>query len=113
MEQTLSAAPDGFRVAVDRPYHKHKLDGFRVHLGPLETADATRYDNSVTTKNKGGGLTETLTWNVSRYEEPYAVCSYTATTLVLVRPLKGYSSCEVKSTSAPSGLLRMQFASCR
>lgn len=113
MEQSLQDAPQGFSVTVDRPYHKHKLDGFRVQLGPIDTADATPYDKMATKHGADGGSTETLTWNVSKLETPYAVCSYTATTLVLVRPLMGYQECKVVSTSAPSGLLRMQSATCR
>ncbi len=113
MTQTLTQVPADFEVAVDRPYHKHTLEGFRVQMGPLETADATRYDQHTNRRDSRGGQVETLTWKLAAYETPYAVCAYRATTLVLVRPLSGYSECQVVSKAAPSGLLRIESASCR
>ena len=112
-EQKLDTAPDGFTVTTATPYPKHELTGFRVNLGPVEVSDATINDKASSKRDARGGLTETLTWNVAQYESAYAICLYRATTQALVRPLTGYRECTVVSTAAPSGLLKMQSASCR
>ncbi|WP_431288284.1 STY0301 family protein [Roseateles chitinivorans] len=112
-EQKLDQVPEGFTVTTSTPYPRHELTGFRVNLGPVDVSDATINDKASNKRDARGGRTETLTWNVAQYEDAYAICLYRATTQALVRPLAGYRECTVISTAAPSGLLKMQSASCR
>lgn len=83
---------------------KHILTSFRVNLGNSGASNGAIYDNRLLTKDPFGEERETLSWNLLTLVEPYIICGYSGTSIVLTRGVTGFSSCQVtnqKKRTAP------------
>ncbi len=95
------------------PHPVLQLDGFRINVGhPDRLAQVTDYKRAVKRDAKGV-TTETLSWNVSRLRDAYAVCVYRSTTQTLIRSLAGYQECKQVSSTFGDGMLQLDSASCK
>ncbi|ANH69645.1 hypothetical protein ABE85_22410 [Mitsuaria sp. 7] len=114
-DQSLASVPVGWEATTagsDRT--QHQLTGFAVNGGPAGSPDGEIYDKMEERKDGKGGATQTLRWNLEGFSEGrIAVCSYFRTRVELVRPLDGYSSCEVVYKRSKNGAFQMASASCR
>lgn len=90
---------------------QHALNGIRVNFGPLQgAADGAIYDRRTLKKGESGEEIETLSWDLRGLHDPYLVCSYFGTSVVLTRSLAGLSRCEAVSVRT-SGITRFQVRS--
>lgn len=92
---------------------RHVLTGFTINLGPVSKSDGAIYDDLHEKKDGKGGVTETATWKVGALEDAHAVCAYHRTSVVLVRPLKGYTECRMVQERKRDSAFRMKEAGCR
>ncbi|MBO9685448.1 STY0301 family protein [Roseateles chitosanitabidus] len=111
--QTAQDVPAGWQSVVDQPVAVHVLQGFRINLGPLDTADGDVPDDTVEKGDGKGGKRETTTWKLAGKRGAYAVCQYAATKLVLARPLDGYTQCTLVNHRRREGVYRLESAGCQ
>jgi hypothetical protein len=78
------------------------LIAFRINYGDPKTSDGAIYDRRTVKKNKSGEEVETLFWNLSGMQDPYLICGYFATSMILTRSLAGLSKCEATSIKGPN-----------
>lgn len=112
-EQQAKAIPEGWTAAVQDSGPRHLLNGFMINLGPISKADGSIYDDVKESTDVNGNVTSRLIWNVKVLEDAFAVCAYSRTSLVLTRPLKGYSECVATSRRGRDTQFRMESAVCR
>jgi len=112
-EQHAKLIPEGWQAAVQDSGPRHTLNGFMVNLGPVSKADGSIYDDVKESTDTKGNVTSRLIWNVKALEDPYAVCAYSRTSLVLTRPLKGYSECVATSRRSRDTQFQMVSVVCR
>jgi hypothetical protein len=107
--QTIGAVPNGW--SAQQTTLKHALNGIRVNFGPLQSAaDGAIYDRRTMKKGESGEEIETLSWELHGLHDPYLICSYFGTSVVLTRSLAGLSRCEAISVRG-NGMARFQMRS--
>ncbi|WP_143073930.1 STY0301 family protein [Roseateles sp. YR242] len=114
VDQQARQAPAGWQAAVEGPGEsRHHLNGFTINLGPVSKSDGAIYDDVTEKKDARGHVTSTLVWQVKPLQDAYAVCSYYRTSVVLTRPLTGYTECKAVSRRTRDTQFRLEEASCR
>jgi hypothetical protein len=94
--QSINSVPNGW--SAQHTALKHALNGIRVNLGPLQSAaDGAIYDRRTVARSELGEETETLSWDLHGLHDPYLLCSYFGTSVVLTRSLAGFSKCDAIS----------------
>lgn len=92
---------------------KHTLSSFQINFGDPASPDGAIYDERTLTKTKSGDDVETLTWNLSGMKDPFMVCGYTGTNIILTRKVSGLSKCQAVSVKKKGmGKFEMQSTSC-
>lgn len=107
--QTATGIPLGWKA--EQAGLKHILIGVRINFGdPSAGDDGAIYDQRTVKSGGGGAQIETLTWDLTGLHDPYLVCAYFGTSVVLTRSLAGLSRCQVVSVLGGS---RIRSATCR
>jgi hypothetical protein len=107
--QTIGAVPNGWS-AQQTPL-QHTLIEFRINFGhPRSAADGAIYDRRTMKKGDSGEEIETLSWDLNGMQDPYILCGYFGTSVVLTRSLAGFSRCEAISVRT-SATARFQIRS--
>jgi hypothetical protein len=92
--QSATSVPAGW--AARNSSLKHTLNGVRINFGdPKNGTDGAIYDERSVAQGADGVAVETLIWNLAPLHDPYLVCSYFGTDVILVRSLAGLSRCKV------------------
>jgi hypothetical protein len=115
IEQQARQAPPGWQAAVEGPGAEstHALSGFMVNLGPVSKSDGAIQDEVKETKDARGNVTSRWVWKLKPLHDAHAVCAYDRTSVVLTRPLAGYTECTAVSRRTRDTQFRLQEAGCR
>jgi hypothetical protein len=115
IEQQARQAPPGWQAAVEGPGAEstHALSGFMVNLGPVTKSDGAIQDEVKETKDARGNVTSRWVWKLKPLHDAHAVCAYDRTSVVLTRPLTGYTECTAVSRRTRDSQFRLQEAGCR
>lgn len=113
-EQSLAESPAGWTATTAGTQRtQHVLSSFAVNSGPVGTPNGEIYDKQDERKDAKGGATRTLSWNLQGMTGGVAICSYFRTRVELVRPLDGYSRCQVVYQRSKNSDFELTSASCQ
>lgn len=112
--QSVDAAPAGWEATTAGSQRtQHDLIAFAVNGGPPGSPNGEIFDQQDERKDGQGGATRVQRWHLQGMSGGYAICSYFRTRVELVRPLGGYSTCEVTFKRSRSSDYRLVSATCR
>lgn len=111
--QSLASTPVGWEATTAGTERtQHDLTNFAINGGPVGSPNGEIYDKQEERKDGKGGATRTMSWNLQGMTGGFAICSYFRTRVELVRPLDGYTRCQVVYQKTKNSDFQLASASC-